>query len=102
MYFTPEELKESSFYRKLRPAFGDPVQFPRIKGRTFSEKHDRAGQCSLLLSLQPMLEPTLIEPGTVRPRLSVCAHLDLHSLTPAESFFLFGAIIQQGYEVRYE
>ena len=98
-FFTEAELKSTSLYRKLYAAFGDKIQFPSVPGRTFSEDFDRAGQYTLLLSSQPMLEPTLVRPGIVRPRLGVCAHLDLHSMTPAESVMLFGVQVQQAREV---
>ena len=98
-FTTAEENQETSFYRDLRPAFGNPVQYPKVPGRAFSTRYDHAGRVTLKLSLQPMLEPTLVDAGVVRPRLSVCAHLDLHSLTPVESLSLFGACLQHGYEV---
>jgi hypothetical protein len=99
VYVTEEALKETSVYHDLRPAFGRPVQFPVVPGRTFSAQYDRAGRVTLMLNLQPMLEPTLIEPGTVRPRVGIVAHLDLHALTPSESLSLFSAFLQNGYEV---
>jgi hypothetical protein len=99
LYFTEEELRNTSFYRKLKKAFGDPIQFPSVNGREFSTQYDRAGQYTMLISCQPMLEPTLVPVDTVRPRLGVCANLDLHSFTPAESFSMFGACLQSAYQV---
>jgi hypothetical protein len=100
LYFTKEELRDTSFYRQLKPAFGDPIQFPAdVNGRVFCTKYDRAGQYSMLISCQPMLEPTLVPMDTVRPRLGVCANLDLHSFTPAESLCMFGAVLQSAYQV---
>jgi hypothetical protein len=86
-------------YQDLRPAFGSAAQYPRVPNREFSPKYDHAGRITLAMSLQPMLEPTHIEPGVVRPRLGVCAHLDLHALTPSESLSVFSAFLQNGYEV---
>jgi hypothetical protein len=99
-FFTSAELQETSVYHDLRPAFGSGAQFPAVPDRSFSPQYDYAGRVTLRLNLQPMLEPTLIEPNVVRPRLSVCASMDLHALTPSESVSIFSAFLQNGYEVQ--
>lgn len=98
---TPEQLYESSVYKELRPAFGKVRQFPSIPGRTFNPSVDYAGQYTVTSALTPMLEPTLIPPHVVRPAIGVAANLDLHSLFPMESLFLYREVLAIGYQVLY-
>ncbi|CBY30834.1 unnamed protein product [Oikopleura dioica] len=96
---TADQLYEASVYKELRPAFGKVRQFPSIAGRSFDPVVDYAGQYTVVATLTPMLEPTLIPPQVVRPAVGVAAHMDTHSLYPMESLFLYREVLAVGYQV---